>query len=117
MHAKHSNRPVRIQIKLINREHGKAEVIVSDNGNGISPKDQDFIFERFYRSSNPMNSHRGLGLGLTFSRLLAIAMGGDLVLHATSDIGSSFALLLPIHNDSSNTIQSFPLQQELLQLE
>ncbi|AJS59634.1 HAMP domain-containing sensor histidine kinase [Paenibacillus sp. IHBB 10380] len=98
VHAKHPNRTVHIQIELIEHPNGSAEVIVTDNGNGICTEDQDFVFERFFRSGNQKNRVRGLGLGLTFSRLLAGAMGGDVILRNSSEKGSSFVLLLPIHD-------------------
>jgi len=69
-------------------------VDIEDNGKGIEATDQPFIFERFYRGSARQAIGRGLGLGLTISRLLAHAHGGDLVLLRTSPAGTTFRLSL-----------------------
>jgi signal transduction histidine kinase len=93
--AKHPNRRLRIQISLLER-NGYAEVVVFDNGTGIPPSEQDFVFERFFRGKSKKHTVRGLGLGLAFSKLLAQAQKGDLVLRESSDIGTSFSLTLPV---------------------
>jgi len=66
---------------------------VWDNGRGIALKDQPYIFERFYRGLPAKK--KGLGLGLTISRLLARAHGGDLTLLSTCVDGTVFRLCLP----------------------
>ncbi|MCL6559853.1 MAG: HAMP domain-containing histidine kinase [Firmicutes bacterium] len=68
---------------------------VWDNGKGISLKDQPYIFERFYRGIAEQSRKHGLGLGLTISRMLARAHGGDLILLHTSAGGTTFRLNLP----------------------
>ncbi|UPK41837.1 HAMP domain-containing sensor histidine kinase [Paenibacillus pabuli] len=70
-------------------------VDVQDNGTGITIEDQPKIFERFYRGEIKKRRTRGLGLGLTYSRLLARAQGGDLTLTSSSPEGSLFSLKLP----------------------
>ncbi|RME98666.1 MAG: sensor histidine kinase, partial [Chloroflexi bacterium] len=75
-----------------------AVVEITDDGQGIPADDLPYIFERFYRidRSRARNSG-GSGIGLTISRHLAWAMGGDLV--AASDgpgRGSTFTLTLPL---------------------
>lgn len=70
-------------------------VDVKDNGLGIPPQEQKLIFERFFRGSNKKDKVRGLGLGLSFSRMIAKAMGGELVLKESTPQGSTFTLILP----------------------
>ncbi|CAI6057571.1 Adaptive-response sensory-kinase SasA [Paenibacillus sp. JJ-100] len=70
-------------------------VDVQDNGTGISLEDQPKIFERFYRGELKKRRNRGLGLGLTYSRLLAHEQGGELTLVSSSPEGSLFRLSLP----------------------
>lgn len=72
------------------------QIEVKDNGPGIEPRFQNQIFEAFVRSREKNSSIRGLGLGLTFSRLLAESMGGGLSLLESSDTGSTFMLELPL---------------------
>ncbi len=94
--SKHPDRPLDIRIALRDRNDGYAEIVVSDNGCGIPPSERNFIFERFFRGESKKRAVRGLGLGLAFSRLLAEAQGGQLVLLESSEEGSSFALTLPV---------------------
>jgi len=84
-------------IKIALRTEEKRLVLeIWDNGKGIAPKDQPYIFERFYRGAPGQSGKRGLGLGLTLSRLLARAHGGDLELRETSAEGTVFQLSLPL---------------------
>lgn len=90
------------EIRIILQACGdKVTLDVEDNGRGIGPEDQPYIFERFYRGGDGKTKPRGLGLGLTISRLLARAHGGDLVLLETSPAGSSFRLMLPLPAEMS----------------
>ncbi|SFB28798.1 Signal transduction histidine kinase [Cohnella sp. OV330] len=71
------------------------EVVVEDDGPGIPEEEQERIFERYYRGAGKKLSVGGLGLGLTYSRMLAVAMGGSLALLRSSPQGTAFRLLLP----------------------
>lgn len=71
-------------------------IVVKDNGRGIPANEQELIFERFYRGNDKQERVRGLGLGLSFSRLLAANMGGHLRLIETSTAGSTFELQIPL---------------------
>ncbi|HUE78115.1 MAG TPA: HAMP domain-containing sensor histidine kinase [Sphingomicrobium sp.] len=67
-------------------------VIVSDQGSGIAPGDQQRIFERFERASA---EEGGTGLGLAISRRLARSLGGDISLESAPELGARFTLTLP----------------------
>ena len=54
-----------------------AEVVVTDTGRGLRAEDLDRVFERFYRAE-PTRERASTGIGLTISRGLARAHGGDL---------------------------------------
>ncbi|NLM37603.1 MAG: HAMP domain-containing histidine kinase [Firmicutes bacterium] len=71
---------------------------VTDNGPGIPPTEQAFIFERFFRGKAKTGRVRGMGLGLPFSKMIAQALGGDLYLKATSAHGTTFTLVLRKHS-------------------
>ncbi|MDI4647279.1 sensor histidine kinase [Cohnella hashimotonis] len=72
------------------------EIVVEDDGPGIPEEEQERIFERYYRGSGKKLSVGGLGLGLTYCRMLAVAMGGSLALLRSSPQGTAFRLLLPM---------------------
>ncbi|TDF94696.1 sensor histidine kinase [Paenibacillus piri] len=71
------------------------EVIVRDDGPGIPEAEQAHIFEKYFRGERKKLSVSGLGLGLTYSRMLAVAMKGQLNLINSSPQGTAFQLLLP----------------------
>ena len=74
---------------------------VEDSGIGIPEGDLDRVFEPFMQV-DATNTRRqgGTGLGLTISRKLARAMGGDLTLRSTPGEGSCFTLWLPMRPDA-----------------
>jgi signal transduction histidine kinase len=74
----------------------KIEVLVANSSEGILPADYDKIFERFYRADPAHSRHvEGVGLGLSVSREISRAHGGDLVLKNSSNGQVQFSLLLP----------------------
>ena len=75
---------------------GRATVRVADNGVGIPADQQERVFERFYRSPDPVCDRApGTGLGLYISRQLAEAQAGSLVVESSEPgVGSVFALTL-----------------------
>ncbi|MFC0189558.1 ATP-binding protein [Fictibacillus aquaticus] len=74
---------------------GKVIIDVTDHGSGIPDEEQDMIFERFYRGKVKKYKVRGLGLGLPFSKLLAEALDGELMLERSEPGHTNFRVLLP----------------------
>jgi signal transduction histidine kinase len=76
----------------------RAVVRVQDNGIGIPKNQRERVFERFYRSSDPMMAKvPGVGLGLYISRGLVEGNGGKLVVEKSDPKhGTVFALTLPL---------------------
>jgi PAS domain S-box-containing protein len=69
---------------------------VQDNGVGVPADKLAAIFEPFVQLGRTRTSqHEGTGLGLSISRDLARAMGGDVTVESTVDVGSTFSLTLP----------------------
>lgn len=95
--AKLPGQKLQLTLSLTAKPQEYAEITVTDNGPGIPPDISGRIFEAFFRSCGKQSTLRGLGLGLTFSRLLAEAMGGGLVLGDSPAQGSAFKLTLPLH--------------------
>jgi two-component system phosphate regulon sensor histidine kinase PhoR len=73
------------------------EIVVADNGVGISRDHLDHIFEKFYRVPHG-NIHKikGLGLGLYYVRRIATAHGGDVSVTSKPGRGTTFRIKLPI---------------------
>ncbi|MBM4794153.1 two-component sensor histidine kinase [Streptomyces sioyaensis] len=72
------------------------EIAVTDQGIGISEKDRDRIFERFYRV-DPARSRAtgGTGLGLAIVKHVAASHGGEVTVWSAEGQGSTFTLRLP----------------------
>ncbi|WP_308117264.1 sensor histidine kinase [Streptomyces fuscigenes] len=72
------------------------EIAVTDQGIGISEKDRERIFERFYRV-DPARSRAtgGTGLGLAIVKHVAASHGGDVTVWSSEGQGSTFTLRLP----------------------
>jgi two-component system sensor histidine kinase BaeS len=70
---------------------------VADTGEGIEPADLSRVFDRFYRADPARNSrHRGSGIGLTISKALVEAQGGNLSAHSDGPgQGARFTVNLP----------------------
>ncbi|KMS68956.1 histidine kinase [Streptomyces viridochromogenes] len=72
------------------------EIAVTDQGIGISDKDKERIFERFYRV-DPARSRAtgGTGLGLAIVKHVAASHGGEVTVWSSEGQGSTFTLRLP----------------------
>ena len=75
---------------------GHVQLIVKDDGPGISPKDLPHIFRRFYRadSARTGGGQNGYGLGLPIAKSLASQLGADLPASSQAGQGASFSLRL-----------------------
>ena len=82
----------------VSQEGHTARVEVQDDGLGIPAEALPYIFERFYRVDRSRSrSSGGSGIGLTISRHLAWAMGGDLIAASPGENqGSTFTFTLPL---------------------
>ena len=62
-----------------------------DTGIGMTKEQQSCIFEQFTQASEDVaRRYGGSGLGLTISREIALAMGGDLTVESAPGSGSNF---------------------------
>jgi ammonium transporter len=78
---------------------GRLRVGVSDTGVGIPDDELGKVFEEFHRAETSTTTRRsGTGLGLTISRRLARALGGDVTVRSRLGAGSVFTLELPLQD-------------------
>jgi len=77
-------------------ENGQACLSVTDTGVGISPEQQEKIFDRHFTTKGDAGS----GVGLSISREIVRAHGGELTVTSTPGQGATFTLRLPLHDRS-----------------
>lgn len=74
----------------------RALICVSDTGVGIPADELDRLFARFFRASTATkHAIPGVGLGLTITRAIAHAHGGDIHVASTLGEGTTFTMVLP----------------------
>ncbi len=73
-------------------------VSISDEGIGIAPSDQAYIFEEFYRADNQSDTQiraGGIGMGLSIVRALVEAYNGRIWFKSAPNQGSTFTFIIP----------------------
>ena len=92
-----------LQVKLY-RTNGTVKLEVVDRGIGIARRDQTKIFEKFYRTCDPLvHNTKGSGLGLSLVKHITHAHGGQVEVESTPGKGSKFTLSLPLTAEGSET--------------
>lgn len=75
----------------------EVSVSIADNGPGIPLKDQDHLFERFYRvGGDRARQTGGTGLGLSIVKHVISAHGGRVTLRSMPGEGATFTVHLPL---------------------
>ncbi len=73
------------------------QIDVRDTGVGIAPEDLPRIWERFYRTENPLKVEAGgTGLGLSLVKPLIKLLGGRIWVESRINEGSVFHFVLPV---------------------
>lgn len=81
----------------VNAEYTNIEISVRDTGIGIAQNKIDMIFEKFTQAENSTTrTYGGTGLGLTISRKLAQALGGEIRVQSKLGHGTTFFIHLPL---------------------
>ncbi|MBX0293071.1 PAS domain-containing sensor histidine kinase [Hymenobacter sp. HSC-4F20] len=82
-------------------QQGQVSIRVQDQGVGISPEDQQQLFERFFRARNVTNIP-GTGLGLYIIGRYLELMGGTIALQSQPGVGTTVTVTLPYENHSAD---------------
>nr|WP_315582341.1 substrate-binding domain-containing protein [Prevotella jejuni] len=89
-------------------EGDKVKIEVSDNGIGIAPDEQAYIFNRFYQAKN---AGQGTGIGLALVKAFTDLHHGEATVESKEGEGSSFIIIMPLSQagelSSSKTQQAF----------
>ncbi len=94
-----------IHISLL-KKGDKIEIIISDNGIGMTAEERERAFDLFYRGNQ--NVSFGAGLGLALSREFVCLHQGDITLISEKGKGTTFHIELPFLN--ANTLIETPME-------
>jgi PAS domain S-box-containing protein len=79
------------------------QLSVKDFGIGISPSDQQHIFEQFYRvNGESQSTFPGMGIGLYICAEIISRQGGKIWVESAIGEGSTFYIRLPLDNRTGN---------------
>lgn len=95
--VKYGKDPIEITLRTyLKEEH--YEISIHDNGTGIPPKDQNKIFDKFYRViDGDIHNVKGLGLGLFYTNQIVKAHQGNISLESKLGKGTTFTIIIPIN--------------------
>jgi two-component system phosphate regulon sensor histidine kinase PhoR len=93
---KYSGEQKKIDVR-IQKNGGFVDLSVTDNGVGIPESEQQKIFDKFYRGSDPsVRKIRGSGIGLAITKHVAEIHDGAVLVNSEPGKGSTFTLKIPI---------------------
>ncbi|MHC1747301.1 MAG: sensor histidine kinase [Cellulosilyticaceae bacterium] len=73
------------------------QIVVSDNGNGMTSAETGLLFQRYYRGTNTEHKLEGTGLGLAITKSIVELHGGTISVSSIPGIGTAFQIQFPIN--------------------
>ena len=95
---KYNNGNSEIYVKTFMKDNN-VNISIKDSGIGIPESELKNIFERFYRVDKSRGANeKGMGVGLTISKSIVNAHGGEIKVFSEVNKGSEFIIILPNEN-------------------
>jgi signal transduction histidine kinase len=93
---KYSKEPAIISIRARSANDGW-QLVVEDNGIGISEENLLLIFDKFYRvDTGDLHEVKGYGIGLSYVKELTKQLGGEIKVNSKEGVGTTFIITFPI---------------------
>jgi len=87
---------LQIEISTLNVAEG-IKISIADNGIGIAPEYQKYIFDKFYRvPTGNVHNVKGTGIGLYYVKVMTEAHGGTITVDSQVGKGTRFDIIFPI---------------------
>lgn len=93
-------------VLTLRAEPDAVRIAVSDEGPGILPENLPHIFDPFF-TTKVGSGQKGMGLGLSVSQSLVMAMGGRIEVQTQLQNGSTFSVFLPRQTAAIDTLDQF----------
>ncbi|GEQ86752.1 two-component sensor histidine kinase [Patiriisocius marinistellae] len=78
--------------------NGTYHISIMDNGIGISEKNKQHLFDKFYRvSDGNVHDVKGLGLGLYYTHQIIKAHNGTIIVESELNKGTTFNIKIPVN--------------------
>ena len=93
-------------------QNGWMTLSVSDTGSGMTPEEQQSVFNAFTRLPGAQGKE-GVGLGLTITREIVTLLGGRINVASTKGKGTTFRVCLPVKVVANQGVQPSNISQQL----
>lgn len=88
----HNNKETKVMVNLYKKDE-KVVIKIKDNGKGISEKDLENLFNRYYRGTNTQD-HKGSGLGMSIAKEVIEAHNGQITVQGKLNSGTIIKITL-----------------------
>lgn len=85
----HNSEDTIIKVDIDQKEY--IDIFIEDNGSGISDKDLDKLFNRYYRGTST-SGHKGSGLGMSIAKEVIEAHGGSIEVKSKLGMGTKIQI-------------------------
>ena len=92
----HNPPETEVTIRIDSDSEKKVLIYISDNGTGMSDKEQSELFNRYYRGTNTKEKPEGSGLGLAIARQIITLHGGNIDVRSRLGEGTCFTIVLSL---------------------
>jgi two-component system sensor histidine kinase KdpD len=85
------------------KDESRLLVTVADQGPGIEPAEQPFVFDKYFRGKKQRSQAAGTGMGLAIVKAILEAHGGGIELASQTGKGTRFTFWLPLKDREQGT--------------
>ena len=94
----HNPPETKVTISIDTDSKKRILICISDNGIGMSDKEQPDLFNRYYRGTNTKEKPEGSGLGLAIAKQIITLHNGNIAVKSKRGEGTRFTIILPLEN-------------------